>query len=221
MPGSTIQGDIRDKKIFDELLEKAQEARKANPNVPLFVVGGPPCQGFSTAGNRRTMTDERNWLFVQYKAFLQKLKPDGFVFENVSGLLSMEKGKIFELISSELRKCTKQLHCWILKTEEFAIPQRRTRVLLIGDSTGVMSGREPKKLTRLESDQRTLFDDLASAITVAEALSDLPKLKAGEDGCHLPYLTEPQNIYQKLMRGMITPEQYLVDVVRRLSRMAA
>lgn len=216
-----IAGDIRDKKVFDALLSAAKEARAANSNLPLFVVGGPPCQGFSTAGNRRSMSDDRNWLFLEYKKFLDKLKPDGFVFENVSGLINMEKGKVFELVTDELRKSSKKLHSWVLKTEEFAIPQRRTRVILIGDSTGQLLGREPTKVTRMESDQRSLFTDLCPAITVKEALCDLPKLVAGQDGKNLSYLTEPQSAYQRFMRGVITPAEYLQEVTNRLSLKAA
>src|SRR5207237_8233340 len=72
-----VLGDIRDSRVFDELLETC--TRKRNPGLPLLVLGGPPCQGFSTAGNRRSMDDDRNWLFRQYKKVLQRLKPMGFV----------------------------------------------------------------------------------------------------------------------------------------------
>ena len=62
------------------------------PDVPFLVLGGPPCQGFSTAGRRRSMDDERNHLFHDYRAVVDALRPDGFVFENVTGLLEHAEG---------------------------------------------------------------------------------------------------------------------------------
>lgn len=51
----------------------------------------PHARGFSTAGNARTMDDPRNSLFMHYKSLLNEIKPNGFIFENVAGLLNMEK----------------------------------------------------------------------------------------------------------------------------------
>src|SRR5439155_20527282 len=97
-----VAGDLREQAVFDELIARAEAARPA-AGAPLFVLGGPPCQGFSTAGNRRSMDDARNWLFRQYKAVIERLRPDGFLFENVPGLLNMEGGKVFEMILQQLR----------------------------------------------------------------------------------------------------------------------
>ncbi len=94
--------------------------------MPLFVLGGPPCQGFSTAGNKRSLDDERNWLFRQYKAVIESVKPHGFVFENVTGVLNMEGGKVFELIREDLEGLVTGLRFWQLRSELYGIPQRRT-----------------------------------------------------------------------------------------------
>ena len=64
-----------------------------------LVVGGPPCQSYSTLGKRQM--DERANLFMQYKRILEILKPRAFVFENVVGLLSMDKGRLFKKIQEE------------------------------------------------------------------------------------------------------------------------
>jgi len=61
-----------------------------------LIVGGPPCQSYSTLGKRKM--DERANLFMQYKRVLSILQPRAFVFENVVGLLSMDKGKLFQRI---------------------------------------------------------------------------------------------------------------------------
>ena len=77
--------------------EKIQEVLKGQ-RVDL-IVGGPPCQSYSTLGKRQM--DERAGLFMQYKRILTILKPKAFVFENVSGILSMDKGRLFERIKSD------------------------------------------------------------------------------------------------------------------------
>jgi DNA (cytosine-5)-methyltransferase 1 len=64
------------------------------------------------------------------------------------------------------------------------------------------------------ADTATLFGELSPAVTVSEALCDLPPLGNGEDGQHLDYLFEPANDYQKLMRGATTPFAYLKGLRR-------
>ncbi len=166
-----------------------------------MVLGGPPCQGFSTAGNRRSMDDDRNWLFRQYKKVLQEVGPTAFVFENVTGLLNMDGGRVFEMVRSELLKEAKSLSAWKLRAEQYAIPQRRTRVILVGSSQPMSA---PPLVTELEA-QSTLFGALPLAVTVSEALSDLPPLIPGEDGSAKDYLCQPQSPYQQFMRGESPP----------------
>ena len=59
-----------------------------------IIVGGPPCQSYSTLGKRQM--DDRANLFMQYKRLLSIIKPRAFVFENVTGILSMDNGKLFK-----------------------------------------------------------------------------------------------------------------------------
>ena len=69
-----------------------------------MVIGGPPCQGFSQKGQRKTIHDERNFLFKYYVAVVELVKPRYFVMENVPNLLSAEggffKNEIVELFNS-------------------------------------------------------------------------------------------------------------------------
>ena len=206
--GSIVPGDIRDRQVYADILAQCRKARRAHPSKPFFVLGGPPCQGFSTAGNRRSMDDDRNWLFRQYKGMLESLQPDGFVFENVTGLLNMEGGRVFDMIRGQLRTQAKHLHVWKLRAEEYAVPQRRTRVVLVGDNVGANLDSQPEPVTRLEV-VPDLFDRRGPAITVGEAVSDLPPLEPGEDGSSMNYLGPPSNPYQELMRGTLDPAGYL------------
>jgi len=203
---NTIPGDIRDKSVFKQLVAAVKDSRK--PDAPLFVLGGPPCQGFSTAGKRRTQDDERNHLFNEYRAFVNAVKPDGFVFENVPGLLNMEGGAVFKHIHSRLETAGRSLTKWLLRSEEHGIPQRRTRLILLSTPKSWGIPKEPLKITELPKRQLS-STTLIRSISVNEALSDLPKLVQGQDGSLFDYRSEPTTDYQRLMRGVISSSDYV------------
>ena len=204
----TICGSISDPEIFKEIVKRARELKKEFKGKPFWVLGGPPCQGFSTAGKKRTMEDERNHLFYNYVEFLEKVKPDGFVFENVSGLLNMKKGEVFEMVKNEFSKTMKNIEGFVLSTENYAIPQRRKRVILIGSKSLKTKIAPPKVLTSLNK-KKDLFTTYAKSIGVEEALSDLPELSPSQNGSSLNYLDIELSNYQKLMRGIIDVKEYL------------
>lgn len=107
--GEAIVGDVNSQESHDAIVDAAVAAKKANPNLPLFVLGGPPCQGFSTANTRRGAEDMRNWLFKSYANIVKAIRPDGFVFENVRGILNLDKGQFFEMIKAELKECVSEI----------------------------------------------------------------------------------------------------------------
>jgi len=211
---NVVIGDIRDQAVFEAVIGKCEKGRRGKKRSPLIILGGPPCQGFSTAGNRRSMSDERNWLFTGYKAILEAVKPTGFIFENVPGLLNMDGGRVFQMISDELKSVTKTLSTWKLSAEAYAVPQRRMRIVLVGDSKGSKVIQAPAPISKYGTSQAPSPASLAPAITVGEALSDLPPLSPGEDGSSKDYLCKPKNPYQRLMRSYITPEEYLAKLSR-------
>lgn len=128
--GNVLVGSISNAEVFNQLVKSAQEARL--DGRPLWVLGGPPCQGFSTAGNQRSMDDPRNHLAWDYVRFLKKVRPDGFVFENVMGLLNMEGGKVFAAMRDAFSVVMPMVTAATLSAEMYAIPQRRKRVILVG-----------------------------------------------------------------------------------------
>lgn len=81
-----LQGDIKD--LSENVLRQAIGNRTVD-----VVVGGPPCQSYSTLGKRQM--DARANLFMEYKRVLRILHPRAFLFENVKGILSMDKGALF------------------------------------------------------------------------------------------------------------------------------
>jgi DNA (cytosine-5)-methyltransferase 1 len=203
-------GDIRNPNVFDRVVQLTRQQRS---DERLFLLGGPPCQGFSTAGHRRSMDDSRNRLFEQYKAALTVLEPDGFVFENVPGLLNMDRGAVFRMIVGDLESVGYTTEWWALKTESYGIPQRRTRVLIVGRRSSATQFTAPAPITGYYREP-TLLEEYPRVPGAREALSDLPPLLPGQDGSDMDYASAPSNGYQEFIRGGRTPQQY-VDALSR------
>lgn len=205
--GEAIVGDINDEEVHNTIVSKAIEARKAHPELPLFVLGGPPCQGFSTANTRRGAEDMRNWLFKSYVRIVKAIQPDGFVFENVRGILNLDKGKFFEMIKSELLESVDSIKVNQVSAANFGIPQRRDRVIIIGGSEELTHGFCMNEISYVPKNGQISI--LPPVIGVEDAIGDLPPLQPGEDGSTYSYRFPPSNLYQKLMRGEASPEEYL------------
>jgi Alw26I/Eco31I/Esp3I family type II restriction m6 adenine DNA methyltransferase len=210
---NTVLGSITDRDIFEEIVQLALLRKKENKGKPFWILGGPPCQGFSTAGKKRTMEDPRNLLFRDYTEFLRKVQPDGFVFENVSGLLNMDRGKVFQDVKMEFQKVIDHIDGFVLQSEHYAIPQRRKRVFLIGQKQFEGIVEPPRIITKLEP-KNELFDSYKQCVSVADAISDLPNLVHGQNGDVLDYGSPPESSYQRLMRGEISAREYLSDFQR-------
>lgn len=99
------------------------------------LVGGPPCQAFSTAGKRGGLQDIRGTMLWEYLRFVEVLSPKFFVMENVRGLLSADSGETFKTFIADLKKITPQYHidCYVVNAVNYGAPQIRERILLIGN----------------------------------------------------------------------------------------
>lgn len=203
-----ICGSIESNKIKDEIVQRVGEFKDKNKGCRIWILGGPPCQGFSTAGNFRTMKDPRNRLFREYIDLIERIQPDGFVFENVTGLLNMEDGEVFRRVRVAFEEVVKRVRGYIISAEEQAVPQKRKRVILIGDNGSLENYQHPVPITGLDPSAGSF----RKTPSVRDAISDLPSLRAGEDGSGFNYGTNAASNYQKLMRGILSPESYLATV---------
>ena len=176
---NVIQGDIRD------ITEDQLKAIKGKEGIDI-IVGGPPCQSYSTLGKRQM--DDRAHLFEEYCRILSVVQPKMFIFENVSGLLSMQGGKLIEIIKDEFSKLGYEVKSKILNVVDYGVPQYRDRVILVG-----MKGKN-----KFEYPEPTHGEGLIPHLTVSDAFSDMPVLKSGEESS--TYATEPQNDFQKFLR---------------------
>jgi DNA (cytosine-5)-methyltransferase 1 len=98
-----------------------------------FVVGGSPCQSFSTVGKKLGLDDIRGTLIFQFIRIVTECKPKFFIFENVKGLLTHNKGQTFKIILEEFKKLTGyEIIYDVLNAKDFGIPQSRQRLFMIG-----------------------------------------------------------------------------------------
>lgn len=98
-----------------------------------LVAGGPPCQAFSILGQRASFDDDRGQLVFEYARIIRELQPQAFIFENVPGLLTLNKGADFERLMTYFEDKTKyHLQYRVLNAADFGVPQIRKRVFIIG-----------------------------------------------------------------------------------------
>ena len=185
-----IEADITSSEIISQI-DSAIESSSVD-----IIIGGPPCQAYSTAGRVRDAkgmaSDPRNYLFESYVKILEYYRPKFFVFENVLGVLSAKvEGKfIFPQIISALGKeydVINDPQMIIYNTVEFGVPQLRKRIILMG----VRKDIDGKQALDLYNDVvKTHWapesspeekNGLKRYVDVKEAIGDLPKVEPGKD----------------------------------------
>ncbi|WP_222703243.1 DNA cytosine methyltransferase [Fusobacterium polymorphum] len=97
-----------------------------------LLSGGAPCQAFSYAGKRLGLEDTRGTLFYHYALFLKKLQPKIFLFENVKGLLSHDKGKTHETIINVFKEEGYTIYEKVLNAWDYGVAQKRERLIIVG-----------------------------------------------------------------------------------------
>ena len=113
-----------------------------------LLSGGAPCQAFSYAGKRLGLEDARGTLFYHYATFLQKLQPKMFLFENVRGLLTHDKGRTYATITNIFEQAGYTIQKKVLNAWDFGVPQKRERLITVGirnDLVGKVSFSFPKE----------------------------------------------------------------------------
>jgi len=194
-----LHKDITDK----DIIEKMNLSVKGS-SVDV-IIGGPPCQSFSSQGKARDPNgmkcDCRNYLYENYIKILNYYKPKFFVFENVRGILSTKlNGKL--IINDIFKDMKKHYHIIedknkiLLNSSNFGVPQERKRVIIIGI----------RKDLKTEFTIEDIYTDLnhiskkQPKTTVFDAISDLPKIKAGQGIDILSHSPKIENDYLKLLR---------------------
>ncbi|NOS80111.1 MAG: DNA cytosine methyltransferase [Nitrospira sp.] len=179
-----------------------------------ILVGGPPCQGFSINAPERFLHDSRNKLFKDYVRFLEEFEPKTFLFENVPGLLSLANGKVYRQIVLEFERLGYHVTTRILFAAHYGVPQERWRLIILGSkfssimppppthyATGRTNFRGGRTLAfHLQPDEK---NRLLPAITVQQAIGDLPRLEMGYGAELVSYTATAHSDYARLMRNPV------------------
>ena len=165
-----------------------------------LVIGGPPCQSFSTVGRRQY--DERAQMYKEYRRMLSFLQPKVFLFENVTGLMTMKNAEglpVLEDIKYEFSdfsdfgiNLSYEIKESVMNAKHFGVPQNRERVFLVGMRRDLES-----EFNWEFPDAELISED--EFLTLEDAIGDLPKLGNGEKKEY--YESNPYTFYQKLMRN--------------------
>lgn len=178
----------------DDIISRLDNAIKGRPVD--IIIGGPPCQAYSTAGRvrdgKKMATDARNYLFESYVKILEYYKPKFFVFENVTGLLNAQVNgapifpKVLKALGNEY-KVLGDPAVLVHNTADFGVPQLRKRVIIMG----VRKDIEGKDVTDLyNSVTKTHWNPEVPEnerngrkhfVDVRQAIGDLPPVEPGQD----------------------------------------
>lgn len=202
-----VRADIRtlSNEKIDELL---------NGQTVDVLIGGPPCQGFSTIGNRvssdperRTKYDPRNDLFREYIRILNHLQPKVFVMENVKGIKTRDGGTIFEEIQRQFKETGYDFNCITLNAADYGVPQYRERVFFYGTRIGVDFEAPIPTHGENRNPYNIVLDAIGDLVNKGEEVSNHVPLKHGEknirryqlipEGGRLPENDLPADLYRK------------------------
>lgn len=178
-----LKADLSKQETFDEI------KRIAGDRSIDVVIAGPPCQGFSLTGPRN-FDDERNTLYLAVIEMVKQYNPKAFIIENVPGMATLYQGQIKEEILRRFQKLGYNIDCKILCAADYGVPQIRKRLIFIGIRKDIGKPIFPEP-TFTRENYRTCRD----------AVSDLPSLENDMGSEEAEYTSDPQNEYQKLMRG--------------------
>lgn len=121
--------DIDDSRWFEDI--RFIDGKPFKNKVDLFI-GGSPCQSFSTYGHKRGLEDTRGTLFYDYARLVQEIQPKAFIFENVTGLLTHDNGRTWEVIKDTFDSLNYEIQMQVLNAADYNLPQLRKRVFVVG-----------------------------------------------------------------------------------------
>ena len=188
------------------------------------IIGGPPCQGFSSIRPHRGTNDDdpRNSLFENFAHYVDHFRPRVFVLENVVGLATHKEGSTVEAMQEAFETVGYETDWRILNAAHYGVPQKRERLVMIGVETGApldfpapthggeavgrTIGFRDRQRMHGVTHQGSLFDGeaprppkLLPVVTVMDAIDDLPIIGSGEKATE--YDREPRTQYQRDRRA--------------------
>lgn len=179
------------------------EAVSLQPGELDFLIGGPPCQGFSSAG-ARFWEDPRNELLNHYVRLLREIRPRWFLMENVEGLLTANDGQYIYELTSGFLEAGYHLRVHKVYSHWYGLPQVRKRVFVVGTTT--CADFDFPAVNHFEA--QDLFGGVR-ILSVTDAISDLPPAAEQPDE-PLAYQLSPVNDYQRKLRGQGVRDHWVI-----------
>jgi DNA (cytosine-5)-methyltransferase 1 len=200
---------------IEQNLPSAQTFKKNHPNAhvinddigsvdtkkikvsPFVIFGGPPCQGFSTSNTQtRNTHNEKNYLFQEFVRFVKDFSPEWFLFENVEGIVSFNKGATIEYIEQCFKDLGYSVKSKVVCASDYGVPQNRNRFIMVGNRINI-DFEFPKAQKK--------------KISVEEAISDLPDLTNGQMLEKGIYKNSGSSYARKMRRRSKYPTQNFVS----------
>jgi DNA (cytosine-5)-methyltransferase 1 len=184
------QDNFQEDKIWGDITEISTQ------EIPDFdiLLGGFPCQPFSSAGTRQGFLDTRGTLFFEIERILKDKSPFGFLLENVEGLVQHEQGRTLATIINQLEQLGYQVKHSVLNAQDFGIPQDRKRVYIVGTKNNAISltfskDAKPRLLDILETGCATLKTNFVKNLLQKYPIEQLygksiRDKRGGEDNIH-------------------------------------
>ena len=187
-----VNGDIKDPETKQKFYDTVKEQLHGRPLS--IVAGGFPCQGFSMAGNR-IVDDPRNSLYLELIEIVKHLQPEFVICENVKGLRSMLDGKVEQKILEDFRAIGYQMNVTTLCAADYYTPQKRERVIFIGNRIG-KKNFHPKPIL-----------NPSEYITTGESIADLMQHPEDKAFNHVPTKHRP-DMAQRMLELPEGPSRY-------------
>lgn len=200
----TYSANFPEVELLVDDIKNVNEQNRLSHVTADVVIGGPPCQGFSMAGARIRggfTDDPRNYLFKHYLEIVRRLEPAVFVMENVKGMLSMQRGQVFQEIVKAFANLklksgrTYRVEWMIANAIEFGVPQARERLIIVGSS--VPSFNLENAWRKAQESLSEKEPEFFHPVTVRQAIFGMPQ--PTEDG--VVRLDPPNNDYLTYLQG--------------------
>jgi DNA (cytosine-5)-methyltransferase 1 len=186
-------------------------------NLPkcAVIAGGPPCQGFSSAGRRRD-DDERNSLVSVFAQLVARMKPHAFVFENVEGFLTGADGRFVLDLLVPVIEAGYRVHVRKINAANYGVPQHRKRVIAIGGLGWSPSFPEPTHSAHGAPGAHLAASLLPLAPSLADGLADMPLPSEIAPGTPPDHVSKPLDGLDLARAELLKPGQRMRDLPEEL-----
>jgi DNA (cytosine-5)-methyltransferase 1 len=171
------------------------------------IIGGPPCQTFSSLGKgklkslgKNVLKDIRTFEYQNFISYVKIFNPDAFLMENVPGFMTQNQGRIFEDFVQQFEGTDYKLSYKIISTADYGVPQFRKRLFVIGIKSDTF---QFPHTTHTDKNNSNLFNEhKAHYVSVKDSLSDLPDINDNWRISKMPYKQNNQlSDYQRRIRN--------------------